>query len=139
MSGLIVRAEVDRLDHGAVDAVDRDDDALLAMRALDDELVRGRSSSCSWASYSRRMNSMIATRIGISSRTSQAPSKNFTLVTTTATIPVATQPNALIARRRRQPGDLLAQPVADHARLADREVDEDADRVERDQGVRLAA
>ena len=31
-----------------------------------------------------------------------------------------------------------AQPVADHARLADREVDEDAHRVERDERVRVA-
>ena len=37
-------------------------------------------------------------------RTSHAPSQNFTAVTMTATIAVNVAPNALIARRRRQPG-----------------------------------
>ena len=37
--------------------------------------------------------------------TSQAPSKNFTEVTITATTPVSAAPKALIDRRRRQPGD----------------------------------
>ena len=35
----------------------------------------------------------------MSRTTSQAPSTNFTVVTTTATTAVATQPTALIARR----------------------------------------
>ena len=48
---------------------------------------------------------MIATRTGIRTRTSHAPSKNFTEVTMIATTPVSTAPNALIASRRRQPGD----------------------------------
>ena len=38
-------------------------------------------------------------------RTIQAPSKNLTEVTMTATVPVSTAPNALIDRRRRQPGE----------------------------------
>ena len=49
------------------------------------------------------MNDIIATRIGIRTRTIQAPSKNFTLVTITATMPVSVAPKALIARRLRQP------------------------------------
>ena len=48
---------------------------------------------------------MMTTRIGIRTRTSQAPSVNLTEVTTTATAPVSTAPKALMARRRRQPGD----------------------------------
>ena len=34
-----MRAEVHGLDHGAVDAGDRDDDTLLPVRPLDDEVV----------------------------------------------------------------------------------------------------
>ncbi len=48
---------------------------------------------------------MISTRIGIRTSTSQAPSVNLTVVTTIATAPVSVAPNALIASRRRQPGD----------------------------------
>ena len=51
------------------------------------------------------MNDMMPTRIGIRTRTSQAPSENFTAVTMIATTPVSAAPKALIARRRRQPGD----------------------------------
>ena len=61
------------------------------------------------------------------------------IVTTTATIAVRVQPKALIASRRRQPGRPLAPPMADHPGLADREVDEHADGVERDDQVGLAA
>ena len=63
---------------------------------------------------------------------------NLTEVTMTATTPVRTAPNALIDSRRRQPGDRSRQPVPDHAGLADREVDEHADGVQRDQQVGLA-
>ena len=38
-------------------------------------------------------------------RTSQAPSKNLTAVTTTATVAVSAAPKALIDRRFRQPCD----------------------------------
>ena len=61
------------------------------------------------------------------------------IITTTATTPVMAQPSRLIARPRRQPGWPLAQPVNDHARLADGERHEHADRVQRDERVGLAA
>ena len=92
-------------------------------------------SSSAWASYWRKMNDMMRTRIGMRTRTSHAPAWNLTAVTTIATAPVRIAPNALIDRRRRQPGATLPQPVADHAGLADREVDEHADRVQRDEQV----
>ena len=55
--------------------------------------------------------------------------------TSIATIPVVTAPMPLIAARRRQRGSSVAQPppVPDHAALAQREGDEHADGVERDQ------
>jgi hypothetical protein len=49
------------------------------------------------------MNNIMATRTGISTMTNQAPSMNFTVVTTTATIPVAMQPTRLMASRCCQP------------------------------------
>ena len=68
-------------------------------------------------------------------RTIQAPSQNFTAVTMMATI--AGQRGAERVDRQAPPvaGRLLAQPVADHPGLADGEVDEHADRVERDEQV----
>ena len=96
-------------------------------------------SSRAWSSYWRRMKSIIATRTGISTITSHAPSTNLTLVTTTATTAVATQPTALMVEPVAPARSRVAQPVPDHAGLADREVDEHADRVERDQRVGLAA
>ncbi len=62
----------------------------------------------------------------------------LTLVTTTATTPVTTAPEALMASRLPVPGGPGPQPVPDHARLADGEVDEHAHRVQRDQQVGLA-
>ncbi len=74
------------------------------------------------------------------SSTIQAPSANLATPTMIATMPVATAPAPLSAARQRQPRSSCAQPppVAHHPRLAEREGDEDADRVERDQ-VRDAA
>ena len=51
----------------------------------------------------------------------------------------APHPTALIDRRRRQPGVLRPEPVPDHAALGDREVDEHAHRVQRDQRVGRSA
>ncbi len=51
------------------------------------------------ALYWRLMKNMIETRIGIRRITSYAPSRNFTEVTTIATIPVSTAPTALIMIR----------------------------------------
>ena len=46
-----------------------------------------------------RMNNIMLTRIGISTTTNHAPSRNLTLVTTTATTAVAVQPIALMTSR----------------------------------------
>ena len=63
----------------------------------------------------------------------QAPSANFAIAKTTATIAGRHGPDAVDRALRRQPGPRSAQPVADHARLRQRERREDADRVQRDQ------
>ena len=59
-------------------------------------------------------------------------------VTTTATVPVTAQPEGVDGQAVAVAGWPLAQPVTDHAGLADREVDEHTDGVERDEQVRLA-
>ena len=79
------------------------------------------------------------TMSGMSSTTIQAPWVNLVTAMTTVTTPVTTAPMPLIARRQRQPGPRVGEPVPHHAGLRQRERDEDADRVERDQGVGLAA
>ena len=71
---------------------------------------------------------------GIRTGTIQAPSWNLVTPTTIATTPVARAPTPLMASAP-PAGLLLAQPppVHDHARLAEGEGHEHADRVERDQ------
>ncbi len=56
--------------------------------------------------YSRRTASMSRTRIGTTTRITQAPSANFATAKTTATTAVASAPTPLIAALRRQPGPL---------------------------------
>ncbi len=72
---------------------------------------------------------------GITTTGIQAPSVNFETTTTTSTMPVATQPTALMTRPRCQFGSSQPQVVADHAGLAEGEAGEHADGVERDQGA----
>ena len=66
--------------------------------------------------------------------TTQAPDRNFELATITAMTPVVAAPRPLIAKPSRQPGSRRCHQRRDHARLRKRERDEDAHRVERDQG-----
>ena len=114
-SRLMVPPELDRLDDRAVDAVDRDDHPLLAMRSDPSRGRRGPASSRSWASYSRRMNSIIATRTGMSTMTSHAPSTNFTLVTTTATMAGRDAADGVDGQPAAPARVARAQPVPDHA------------------------
>ena len=84
--------------------VDRDDDALLAVRRRDDE-VRSRTASSRFVrSYWRWMNNISATRIGMRTRTSQAPSTNLTEVTMTATIAGQDRAERVDRQPPRQPG-----------------------------------
>ncbi len=95
--------EVDRLDDGPVDAVDRDDHPLLAMRARDDALVADLQLAC--------LGLVLAVDEGHDQRRGSGSGpgrarrrpRNLTAVTTMATAPVRIAPNALIVSRRRQP------------------------------------
>ena len=62
-------ADVDRLDDGPVDARHRHDDPLLALRPRDDDVRPDRELRAD-ARYWRLMNSIIATRIGMTTATS---------------------------------------------------------------------
>ena len=106
--------DVDGLDHGPVQARDRDDRALLTVQGAHDE-VRPDRQLPGRARYWRLMNSIIPTSIGTRTTTSQAPASNFSTVTTTRTTPVRTAPDALTTIRQCQPDVALAEPVADHA------------------------
>ena len=76
---------------------------------------------------------------GISSRTIQAPSSVLVTATMTRTMPVTSAPKPLISALVFQPGALRPPPVDHHAGLRQRERDEHADHVERQQRVRVAA
>ena len=59
--------------------------------------------------------------------------------TITSTMPVTTAPKPLMKALVFQPGSFVLPPVDDHAGLRQRERDEDADHVERQQQLRVAA
>ena len=114
--------------------LERDDDALRRRAGGPDDDVRaGRAAPSLRARYSRWMNSMTTTRIGTMMMTIQAPSPNFAMAKTTATMPVATAPQAVDDRAPPPAPGPARQPVADHARLGQGERGEHADRVQRDQ------
>ena len=75
---------------------------------------------------------------GISSRTIHAPSSVFVTATMTSTMPVTTAPKPLMSALVFQPASCVLPPVDDHARLRQRERDEHADHVERQQALRVA-
>ena len=68
-----------------------------------------------------------------------APSAAFVVATMTRTIAVTMAPNPLMAALVRQPGSRILRQWIDHPELRERERHEDADHVERDQRVRVAA
>ena len=81
--------------------------------------------------------------IGIATNTIHAPSRNLVNETITSTTNVATAPTVLMTMERfhslvrLRPLPLLLQPMADHARLRQRERGEHADDVELDQPVEV--
>ena len=81
----------------------------------------------------RRVALNSSTMIGISSRTIQAPSSVLVIATMTSTTPVTTAPKPLMSALVFQPGSRSLPPVNDHAGLRQRERDEHADHVERQQ------
>ena len=91
----------------------------------------GRSAAASLGRYS--------TRIGISRMMIHAPSCAFVTATTTSTMPVTTAPKPLMAALVRQPGVRSFHQCTTMPGLRERERDEHADHVERDQRVRVAA
>ena len=80
---------------------------------------------------------MTATMMGMMTAT-RSDSGALLTSTTTSTTAVIAAPTALMPRRQRQPLTAVAQPVADHAPLAQGEGHEDADGVERDERVGVA-
>ena len=77
----------------------------------------------------------------MSTSTTHAPSANFETATSTATIAGRDRADAVDDGAAPPAGSLVAQPppVPDHAGLAEREGDEHADRVQRDQRRDAAA
>src|SRR6185503_11194933 len=130
-------AEVDRLDDRPVDAVDRDDDALLAMRAFNDEILADMELALlpvvlapdeqhhadedrdEHDDEPRAVDELHARHDHGDDGRGHAADRIDDESVAPASV---TGP----------------QPVPDHARLAYREVDEHADGVERDQGMRPA-
>ena len=82
---------------------------------------------------------MAPTRVGMISTISQAPRANLATAKITVTIAVETAPNPLMTALLRQPALAFSQPVAHHPGLGEGDGREDADGVERDQCIDLAA
>src|SRR4029079_19395653 len=140
VDGADVRRERAAEDHGLddrpVDAVDRDDDPLFAVRALDDQVVADVELL------------LLAGVLAVDERhhpdeqrhQQQDEQRRWRLGDGDDDRDDGGQDGPeRVDREPRPPARRpLAAPVADHAGLTDREVDEHADRVERDQQVRLA-
>ena len=91
------------------------------------------------AGRSHRSRSSTTTRIGKSTRTTQAPSVNLVTAKITTTIAEIAPDVVLITTLDRQCGAAVGAEVLRHAEAGQGEAGEDADRIERDQVVDVTA